>query len=123
VSIYVGAAQSTPGSFQPEQNQTEPAPRIYAVESNLGGSTTFRGYKNEYLCLWFETTETGLKRDRVLVQVDDQDAPAVFLGDVGAGRWQINTRLHAGLAPGSHRVRVRTSRSAFSGEISIQFEP
>jgi len=123
VSIYVGATQSAPGSFQADEHQTEAAPRIYAVESNLGGTATFRGYKNEYLCVWFETAEPGLKRERVLVQVDDQDAPSVFLGDVGAGRWQINSRLPAGLAPGQHRVRVRTARSGFSGEVSIHFEP
>lgn len=108
--------------FQPAPELTEPAPEIYAVESNVTGTTSFRGYKNEYLCAWFRGRERELKRSDVLVQVDGRDLPVLFLTDIGDGRWQTNSRLPAHLQPGPHRVRVRTARSPFSNEVEIHSE-
>ena len=109
--------------FRPAAEITEPAPEVYAVESNVTGSRSFRGYKNEYLCVWFRAKEPGLKRQDVLVQADGRDLSVLFLTDVGEGRWQTNSRLPADLEPGAHRLRVRTAHSPFSGEQEIRFEP
>jgi hypothetical protein len=102
---------------------TEAAPEIYAVESNVTGTASFRGYKTEYLCTWFRSQESGLKRQDVLVQVDGQDVPVLFLTDVGDGRWQTNSRLPGDLRTGKHRLQVRTARSPFSREVQISFDP
>ena len=109
--------------FRPAAEIAEAAPEIYAVESNVTGTASFRGYKNEYLCVWFRSNERDLKRQDVLVQVDDRDVAVLFLTDVGDGRWQTNSRSPADMQPGSHRLRVRTSRSPFSKEMEIRFEP
>jgi tRNA (mo5U34)-methyltransferase len=109
--------------FRPAAEITEGAPEIYAVESNVTGTASFRGYKNEYLCIWFRSNERELKRQDVLVLVDGRDLAVLFLTDVGDGRWQTNSRLSADLKPGPHRLQVRTARSPFSNEMEIRFEP
>jgi tRNA (mo5U34)-methyltransferase len=109
--------------FRPAAEIAEAPPEIYAVESNVTGTASFRGYKNEYLCVWFQSHERELKRQDVLVQVDGHDVAVLFLTDVGDGRWQTNSRLPADLKPGPHRLRVRTARSPFSNEEEIRFEP
>jgi tRNA (mo5U34)-methyltransferase len=110
-------------AFRPADQITKAAPEIYAIESNVTGTTSFRGYKNEYLCTWFRSKEPELKRQDVLVQVDGRDLAVLFLTDVGNNRWQTNSRLPDQLSPGTHQVRVRTARSPFSGEVEISFEP
>ena len=110
-------------SFRPAAEVQEAAPEIYAVESNVTGTASFRGYKNEYLCVWFRTAAADLKRQDVLVQVDGRDLPVLFLTDIGEGRWQTNSRLPAEARPGPHQVRVRTARSEFGNEVEIQFAP
>jgi tRNA (mo5U34)-methyltransferase len=109
--------------FRPAAELTDAPPEIYAVESNVTGTASFRGYKNEYLCVWFRSNERNLKRQDVLVQVDGHDLAVLFLTDVGDGRWQTNSRLPADLKPGRHRLRVRTAGSWFSHEVEIRFEP
>lgn len=118
-----GTTQPQELRFQPAATASEEAPEIYAVENNVTGTARFRGYKNEYLCTWFRSSEQDLRRQDVLVQVDGHDAPVLFLTDVGDGRWQTNSRRPAGLSPGTHRVHVRTTRSWFSNEVEIQFDP
>jgi hypothetical protein len=124
-SIVAGAARpgETAPRFRPGAESTEAAPEIYAVESNVTGSPSFRGYKNEYLCTWFRSREPDLKRQDVLVQVDGQDVPVLFLTDVGEGRWQTNSRLPSGLVAGIHQLRVRTGRSSFGEDVEISFDP
>jgi tRNA (mo5U34)-methyltransferase len=118
-----GPAESQETRFQAAAVASERSPEIYAVENNVTGTTQFRGYKNEYLCTWFRSAEQDLKRHDVLVQVDGLDAPVLFLTDVGGGRWQTNSRLPSELAPGTHRVRVRTARSPVSNVFEIRFDP
>ena len=120
--ITTGPVPSGPANFRAASQITQGAPEIYAVESNVTGTTSFRGYKNEYLCVWFRSTGK-LTRSDVLVQVDGRDVPVLFLTDVGQGRWQTNSRLPVDLEPSSHRLRVRTAASPFSEEVEIRSEP
>ena len=110
-------------SFRPAAELTDAPPEIYAVESNVTGTASVRGYKNEYLSVWFRSTERELKRQDVLVQVDGRDVAVLFLTDVGDGRWQTNSRLPGDLKPGPHRLRARTAGSWYSNEVEIRFEP
>jgi tRNA (mo5U34)-methyltransferase len=102
---------------------TEAAPEIYAIRNNLNGTSSFRGYKKEYLCARFRSREADLMRRDITIQVDGRDVPVVFVMDVGGGRWQADSRLPDDIPPGTHRVRVRTIRSPFSEEMEILFEP
>jgi hypothetical protein len=102
---------------------TEAAPEIYAVRNNLNGTSSFRGYRKEYLCARFRSREADLTRWDITIQVDGRDVPVVFVMDVGGGCWQADSRLPDDIPPGTHRVRVRTAKSPFSEEMEILFEP
>ena len=113
----------TAASLQPAAGTTEAAPEIYAIRNNLTGTSSFRGYKKEYLCARFRSGESKLARQDVAIQVDGRDLAVVFTMEVGDGKWQADSRLPGDIPPGTHRVRVRTARSPFSAEVEIQFEP
>jgi tRNA (mo5U34)-methyltransferase len=102
---------------------TQPSPEIYEVSNGLTGSAVFQGHRNEYVCCRFRSAEAGLDRDTVILRVDDDEQPLLFLTDLGSGCWQANSRLPAGLQPGLHHVRVRTQRSVFGAPGDIQFQP
>jgi hypothetical protein len=63
-----------------------------------------------------------LRRDDVLLQVDGHDVPVHLLTNPGGVEWQVNAKLPSDLAAGTHRARVRTSRSPFceSGEFRLE---
>jgi hypothetical protein len=95
---------------------------MVAVENTFDGSAIFRGFKNEFLSLVFTTDETALRRDDVLLQVDGHDVPVHLLTNPGGVEWQVNAKLPSDLTAGTHRARVRTSRSPFceSGEFRLE---
>jgi tRNA (mo5U34)-methyltransferase len=100
----------------PPESATEPAPVLTTLENSVTETKLFRGYRNECLISWFTTPEAGLTRDDVILEIDGVEEPALFLTDLRGGAWQINSRLPAGLAQGTHTVRVRTVRSGWSNE-------
>jgi tRNA (mo5U34)-methyltransferase len=117
-------AQNQPGRRAANLGaSSEPAPVIYEVRNGMTESDRFHGHRNEYVCCRFRTAEIRLERDSVILEIDEAEEPVLFLTDLGGGCWQTNSRLPAGLRPGSHRVRVRTLRSAFSEAGEILFVP
>lgn len=102
---------------------SQPPPVIYEVRNAMTDSDVFRGYRNEYVCCRFRTTEAGLDRESVILEIDGVEQPLLFLTDLGGGCWQTNSRLPLGLQPGRRRIRVRTARSDFSNAAEILFRP
>ncbi len=104
---------------RPDRREGSPAPVIYEVENSMTESFRFHGYKDERLCCRFRTQDHGLKREDVILEVDEVEQPVLFLTDLGNGCWQTNSRFPRGLASGAHRVRLRTVRSGFSSETEV----
>ena len=104
---------------RPDRSEGSPAPVVYEVENSMTESPRFHGYKDERLCCRFRTQEYGLKREDVILEVDEVEQPVLFLTDLGNGCWQTNSRFPRGLAPGAHRVRLRTVRSGFSNATEV----
>ncbi len=104
---------------RPDRSEGSPAPVIYEVENSMTESPRFHGYKDERLCCRFRTQEQGLKREDVILEVDELEQPVLFLTDLGDGCWQTNSRFPRGLASGAHRVRLRTVRSGFSNATEV----
>ena len=100
-------------------NPAQPAPWINAAVNNRTQDIYFHPSKDEYICLYFKTPETELRREDVRVQVDGYGAPVLLVTDLGRQGWQANLRVPPGLAPGSHGVRLRTVNSTLSNEFEI----
>jgi tRNA (mo5U34)-methyltransferase len=117
-----GPGPALPVNFPPLEAASASAPVMVAVENTFDGSAIFRGFKNEFLSLVFTTDETALRRDDVLLQVDGHDVPVHLLTNPGGVEWQVNAKLPSDLTAGTHRARVRTSRSPFceSGEFRLE---
>ncbi len=108
--------------FLPEE-EAAPPPELYQAESNVTRSPVFQGVRGERLCCRFRSSESGLTRAGLLVELDGRPLPVLFLTDLGSGAWQTNSQLPAGCARGRHRVRLRTARSRFSQPLEIEFAP
>jgi hypothetical protein len=117
-----GPAPALPAEFPPLEAATAPAPALVAVQNTFDNSAIFRGFKSEFLSVYFTTDETGLRRDDVLLQVDGRDVPVHLLTNPGGVQWQVSAKLPADLAAGIHRARVRTARSPFceAGEFRVE---
>ena len=122
MTAEAGPGPALPVNFPPLEAASASAPVMVAVENTFDGSAIFRGFKNEFLSLVFTTDETALRRDDVLLQVDGHDVPVHLLTNPGGVEWQVNAKLHSDLTAGTHRARVRTSRSPFceSGEFRLE---
>jgi len=106
----------------PLESATEPAPFLYEVENNMSGTRLFHGYRNEHLCCFFLSSEPGLTRRDVIVEMDGRPEPVLFLADLGTNGWQTNSRIPAWLEEGRHEARLRTLRSPYSNAVEIRFE-
>ncbi len=121
-TIVVGPAASPDRPPQAAaETITASAAEIYEVRNGMTESDVFHGHRNEYISCRFRTTAPSLDRGRVALQVDEAEQPVVFLTDLGEGRWQANSRLPAGLADGSHDVRIRILGSELSPAGKIHF--
>jgi hypothetical protein len=109
--------------FVPLDQAAEPAPEISEVENSVNEATTFSGFRNEILNVRFRSANESLAKAQVKVEVAGVDAPVLYLTRLWDGRWQTNSKLPPGIAPGPNEVRVRTHRSLFSTPLEIRFEP
>jgi len=111
-----GPAPALPANFPPLEAASAPAPVLVAIENTFDGSAIFRGFKSEFLSVYFTTGESALRREDVLLQVDGRDVPVHLLTNPGGVHWQVNAKLPADLGAGTHQTRVRTARSPFCKE-------
>jgi tRNA (mo5U34)-methyltransferase len=106
----------------PPEAPAAEAPTLTGAANNRDWSNRFPKNKDLYLCCFFSTTEAGLKRSDVRVDLDGYGVPSLSVAPNGGG-WQANCWLPSGLEPGSHEVRVRTVNSGFSNALTIEVLP
>jgi tRNA (mo5U34)-methyltransferase len=104
----------------PEPDGTAPAPHLNAVVNNRTQIARFHPLKDEYLCCYFKSTETGVTADSLFVEVDGFGTGALVVTTSGAGAWQADCLRPPGLTPGRHQVRLRTLHSPLSN--TVEFE-
>jgi hypothetical protein len=105
--------------------QGDPAlkPWINSAVNNRDFDRYFHQGKDEYICLYFNSTEPGLRADQVHAEIDGYGTPTLNLADLGRNGWQANLKTPAWLSPGPHPVRVRTAASKFSDTFNIEVLP
>lgn len=89
------------------------APWLCSVVNNRTMEPRFHPAKDEYLCVYFRSEEE-LERSLIRLEVDGYGVPALTLTSIGNGEWQANAKVPPGLEAGTHDVRIRTVKSAFS---------
>jgi tRNA (mo5U34)-methyltransferase len=104
----------------PEASGSLPAPHLNAAVNNRTQMAAFHPLKDEYVCCYFQSPETGLTSDDLFVEVDGFGAQTLIVAANGPDAWQANCNRPPGLAAGRHRVRLRTKSSALSN--AVEFE-
>jgi hypothetical protein len=102
----------------PPANSTA-APELRSAVNNRSWEPKFHPLKDEYLCCFFRSAETGITSDNLYVEVDGFGTQALIVTADGSGGWQANCLKPPGLEPGPHEVRVRTVSSARSDAVTI----
>jgi tRNA (mo5U34)-methyltransferase len=104
----------------PRPNGAAPAPHLNAVVNNRTQIARFHPLKDEYLCCYFKSSETGLTADSLFVEVDGFGTGTLVVTANGAEAWQADCLRPPGLTPGRHQVRLRTANSSLSN--AAEFE-
>ena len=76
--------------------------------------------RRKYLCCYFKSPGTGLTADTLFVEVDGFGTQTLVVTASGPGAWQADCNRPPGLAPGRHRVRMRTKDSAMSNPVEFE---
>ena len=98
----------------------DPAPLLYSAVNNRTNDIQFHPGKDEYICVYFRAAAPGLTRDRLFIEIDGYGAAPLVLVNLRGDEWQANLRVPPGLAPGTHRVCLRTANSAYSNTFTIR---
>jgi tRNA (mo5U34)-methyltransferase len=96
-----------------------PAPLLNVAVNNRDFSVRFHPSKDEYLLCFFQTSESGLNRGDVCVDVDGCGTPALLVVQTGETTWQADCLRPPYLTSGRHEVRLRTRDSDYSNTMDI----
>jgi tRNA (mo5U34)-methyltransferase len=99
---------------EPDPIPSTAAPQLHAVINNRTYVSAFHPLKDEYLCCYFKSEESGLAPDSLFVEVDGLGTHALVVAAEGATGYQANCLRPPGLEPGRHDVRIRTLHSGRS---------
>lgn len=106
--------------WEPEPDLSTAAPIwLYSAVNNRTNDIYFHPDKDEYLCIYFRTSETGLTPEQMRIEVDGYGINALTVSNRGDDEWQVNSRLPPGLTDGEHSVRLRTATTRFGKERPI----
>jgi SAM-dependent methyltransferase len=103
--------------FVPEAQELPP-PRILRLENTMDHSRTFRGFRNESLECRFTHSDSALDLSRVELTIDGKPWPLLSVERPAPGQWQVKAGMR-NLTAGTHKLRLRTGRSAYSEEFTI----
>ena len=104
---------------EPDAAPSVPAPLLISAVENRRYQARFHPLKDEYLCCFFKSGETGLTPETVFVEVDGYGTQALVVAGDGEGGWQANCLRPPGLEPGQHEVRLRTATSGRSNAVTF----
>ena len=105
---------------EPPEPPSATAPHLHSAVNNRTYVSRFHPLKDEYICCYFKSAESGLTAETVFVEVDNFGVPALIVAANGPDAWQVNCLRPPGLDPGRHRVRIRTANSSRSN--AVEFE-
>ena len=104
---------------EPDLHPSAAPPRLISAVDNRNYQARFHPLKDEYLCCFFKSDETGLTPDSILVEVDGCGTQALVVVADAAGGWQANCLRPPGLEPGLHEVRLRSRHSPRSNVVTF----
>ncbi len=80
---------------------------------------TFSAAAEDYISLWFRSSEPGLSCDNVYVEAGPYAARPADMASISEDGWLATCKVPPGLKPQWHDVRLRVANSQFSNAIRI----
>jgi len=97
-------------------------PFLCSAVNNRHNDNIFQPRKDEYLSLAF-LCPGELKREDVLIGIDELGVPPIILLKHPEGHWQVNAKTPPGISAGDHDVRVGTRAGGWSEAVRIRMLP
>ncbi|HEY1205373.1 MAG: DUF1698 domain-containing protein [Bryobacteraceae bacterium] len=105
--------------WEPPPAGAKPAPELLAVCNNRGFGINLHGRRDEYLCCWFHSDATAIRREDLRLEVGGFGSPALFVRREEGKRWQANFLAPPGLAAGWNPVRLRLADTEFGNTLRL----
>ncbi len=105
--------------WEPPPAGAKPAPELLAAYNSRGFGINFHGRRDEYLCCWFNSSATAIRREDLRLEVGGLGSPPLFVRREEGSRWQANFLAPPGLAAGWNPVRLRLADTGFSNALKI----
>jgi tRNA (mo5U34)-methyltransferase len=109
--------------WEPVGQVSAAAPKLGAAANNRDWTSTFQQRKDSYVCCFFESSQSEIRRDDMRLELDGYGVPCLAVLATAPGAWQANFRLPWGLDDGEHEVRLRTAQSDYSNTVRIEIQP
>jgi tRNA (mo5U34)-methyltransferase len=103
----------------PPATSSKPAPELLAAQNSRGLGVNFQGKRDEYICCWFNSDASAIRREDLRLEVGGFGSPALFVRREEGRRWQANFLAPPGLAPGWNPVRLRLADTGFGDSLRI----
>ena len=97
-------------------------PELFEAKNGMTDTADFHGRRTEYLSCFFRLPVRELGRAEVVILLDERECAVEFLTKLRTA-WQTNSRLPAGLAPGTYEVRVKLVNGPSSEPMTIRVLP
>ena len=94
-------------------------PYVVCVENSASHDHSFAANRDEYVSIWFKSSERKLGDSDVFPQVGEYGSHPALVHNTGQDGWHAVVKLPPGLSPGWHEVRIRVRDSAFSNTVRI----
>lgn len=100
-------------------NPSAPGPYLTSVENAATRDGSFSITRDDYVAIWFKSSQPALTPADVFPQIGPYGAHPVFLQNTGGDGWQVNCKLPPGLDPGWHDATLRTTGSGWGNRVRI----
>lgn len=94
-------------------------PHVVSAENSASHDQAFAGDKDEYLSIWFRSSQRKLTVSDVFPEIGPYGARPAVLVQAGDDGWQAVVKLPPGLSPGWHDLKIRVRDSAYSNIVRL----
>ncbi|MEX2263136.1 MAG: methyltransferase domain-containing protein [Bryobacteraceae bacterium] len=98
---------------------SRPGPYITCVENSVLLDRSFSHSRDDYVSIWFKSTEANISQDVLFPEVGPYGARPVHVRSTGGDGWQVVVKLPPGLDRGWYDVRLRTATTGWSNFVRI----
>lgn len=106
----------------PEIPRTAPAPQLVLIENVWSRDHDFSAHRDDYLTVWFHTSEPALDCDNVYIDIGPYGTRPVIVQHAAGTMWQANAKLPPGLSSGWHDARIAVRETQWSAPARIPID-